>query len=222
VVGVVLSGTLDDGTAGLRFLKQHGGAAIVQDPADALYPGMPESAIANVQVDRVEPVSRIADAICAMLDEPLNPGEQGADAASGAEANGDAPDLTELPPQENELPDGDPTPLTCPECGGVLHESGEGPLTRFSCQVGHIYSPESLANGQADALEGALWGALRSLEERADLLRRMARRAVSDVRREKLLERADQVEQHARVVYGVVARLGRAEPEGATVGEDQA
>jgi two-component system chemotaxis response regulator CheB len=96
----------------------------------------------------------------------------------------------------------------------VLHQDDDGPATRFSCQVGHVYSPESLANGQSEALEGALWAALRSLEERADLLRRMARRAVTDQRRERLLERAQDVERDARTVHMVALRLGKAaEPQ---------
>jgi two-component system chemotaxis response regulator CheB len=211
-VGVVLSGTLDDGTAGLRFLKRHGGVAIVQDPKDALYPGMPESALAHVAVDRVAPAAGIADAICAMLDEPVHVADTGR-----RPANGSDPDLVELPPRENDIP----TALTCPACGGVLHETDEGRLTRFACQVGHVYSPESLVDGQAEALEGALWAALRSLEERADLLRRMARRAISESRRERLGDRIQQVEEDARVVHGVAARLGSASPEGAAVNGDE-
>jgi two-component system chemotaxis response regulator CheB len=76
-----------------------------------------------------------------------------------------------------EDPEGDPTLLTCPDCGGVMLERDEGGLIRFACQVGHAYSPESLDEEQGEALESALWTAIRSLDERADLLRRMARRA---------------------------------------------
>jgi two-component system chemotaxis response regulator CheB len=208
-IGVILSGTLDDGTAGLRFLKRRGGAAVVQDPSDALYPGMPESAIAGVAVDRVVPVVQMADTICALLDEPVDPSSIGMNPGLAQ----DPPDLVELPPQENDAPSGDPTALTCPECGGVLHQDDDGSVSRFSCQVGHVYSPESLVEGQSEALEGALWAALRSLEERADLLRRMARRAHSDQRRQRLDERVEQVERDALVVHGVAVRLGRAAPE---------
>src|SRR5215213_3128980 len=206
VVGVILSGTLDDGTYGLRLVKGHGGAALVQEPADALYPGMPQSAIANVDVDRVVPVSGMAAAICDLLDQPVDPPPEGMNNRPGQRP----PDLVELAPRENDILYDDPTALTCPECGGVLHQDDEGGLTRFGCRVGHVYSVESLVNGQSEALEAALWAALRSLEERADLLRRMSRRALSDDRRARLEDRAQQVEREARTVHAVAARLGKA------------
>lgn len=217
-IGVILSGTLDDGTAGLRFLKRRGGAAVVQHPDDAAYSGMPESAIGNVAVDRVVPAAEVAAAICALIDKPVAQREPGDDPVEGS----DPPDLVELPPQENDIPNGDPTALTCPECGGVLHASEDHHLLRFACQVGHVYSQESLFNGQADALEGALWAALRSLEERADLLRRMARRAGLPTRRDRLQDRAGEVEREARLVHDVASRLGRATPDTAETRETNA
>jgi two-component system chemotaxis response regulator CheB len=178
-IGVILSGTLDDGTAGLRFLKARGGTALVQDPSDASYPGMPVSAINSVAVDRVLPAGELADAICDILDNPVpaqaadSPKPEFGDPVS--EPSGS--DLVEQRPGENEALEGEGTAITCPDCGGVLFEHDDGEFVRYACRVGHAYSPDSLIDGQSHSLETALWTALRSLEERADLFRRMSRRA---------------------------------------------
>jgi two-component system chemotaxis response regulator CheB len=211
-IGVVLSGTLDDGTAGLAFLKARGGAAIVQDPDDAMYPGMPASAIAHVEVDRVVPVDQVADAICALVDEPLrvaNPRDDADDPISHDEG----PDLVEMMPDDTDVDEeGMPTNLTCPDCGGVLNLFENGTLMRFGCQVGHTYSPDSLFNGQSQAVESAMWAAIRTLEERADLLRRMGRRSRHERSFERLERRARDVEREARALHEVVSRLGSATP----------
>lgn len=171
VIGVVLSGMLDDGTDGLRLIKANGGTTIVQDPADAAYGGMPESAIGYVGPDLVLPLADLGDALCELVDAPLP-------ASSPAAAAGEDQDIDLVEVERGrEDPEGSPTLLTCPDCGGVMLERDDGGLVRFACQVGHAYSPESLAEHQGDALESALWSATRTLDERADLLRRMARRA---------------------------------------------
>lgn len=173
VIGVILSGTLDDGTDGLRMIKQRGGATVVQDPTDAAYGDMPRSAIDYVEPDRVVPLDQIGAALFELVDSPLDPPPE-----NGIESPAtQAVDLVEVE-FGREDPAGDATLLTCPDCGGVMLERAEaGGLIRFACQVGHAYSPESLADQQGEALEHALWNAIRTLEERADLLRRMARRA---------------------------------------------
>jgi two-component system chemotaxis response regulator CheB len=155
VVGVVLSGTRDDGSAGLAVIKANGGGTIVQDPEDALYPGMPANAIAHVHVDRVVPADEVADAIVQMV----NGGSPGSH-----------PPLHNLGP--GPLP-GAPVVTACPECGGVLSENRDAGVTQWRCKVGHRYSPESLADAQAEAVEGAMWAAVRALEDRHALLERM-------------------------------------------------
>lgn len=137
VVGVVLSGALDDGTAGLLAVHRHGGVSIVQDPIDALYDGMPSSALQHVPDAIALPATAIADGII--------------DAVRGLPAGEAAP----------------PAPL---------REVDDG-VRRYRCRTGHAWSADSLADQQDDAVEDALWAAVRVLEERADLCRSLERRS---------------------------------------------
>jgi two-component system chemotaxis response regulator CheB len=205
VIAVVLSGSLDDGAAGMRFVKERGGAAVVQDPRDARYPAMPSNAMAATDVNAVAPAGELGEVFGTLLENPL-------DKRLAVEADGlwTAPEL-------EERAEGDPSGLTCPVCGGALWEREEGPLVRFACRTGHAFSPDSLVEEQSKALEGALWFALRGLEERADLFRRMAMRAGDSPRTSRRFEsRARGVERHAQVVREAIAKLGPAigpEPE---------
>jgi len=199
VVAVVLSGSLDDGAAGARFVKERGGAAVVQEPSDAVYAAMPTNALAATDVDRVVPVADMADALCRLLEEPLDK-----ELEEEAESIWSAADLEERGA-------GDPSGLTCPECGGALWQRDEGRLVRFACRTGHAFSPESLIQEQSKSLETAMWSALRSLEERADLFRRMARRGGgSRGTAHRLESRARAVERHATVIREAMAKLAPA------------
>ena len=176
VVGVLLSGSLDDGSVGLMAVKQHGGTAVVQDPDEALHDGMPRSGMARVEVDYILPISEMAQLLIrlarkaaapqegrqAMLPEdhePLDPAQAGTAAL-----------------EEGPLP-GPPTALTCPECGGAIWESVDRELVRYRCHVGHAYTADSIVVAQASVVEAALWTAVRALEERAELSRRLAGRS---------------------------------------------
>jgi two-component system chemotaxis response regulator CheB len=172
VVGVILSGTLDDGTDGLAMIKSRGGATVVQDPDDAAYGDMPRNAIDYVGPDRIEPLARMGSIIFELLDPPLQPPPDD----GVADPTAQQVDLVEVEFGREE-PVGDPTLITCPDCGGVMLERTDNDVVRFACQVGHAYSPESLGEQQGEALEHAFWNAIRTLEERSDLLERMARRA---------------------------------------------
>lgn len=174
VVGVVLSGTLDDGTAGLMAVKQQGGMAIVQDPEEAMYAGMPRSAIENVAVDRILPVADIAALLAELANQPVATAT--AAVSDDMEMEADMAEL-ELNAMQNPNRPGTPSPYACPDCGGVLWELDEGRLMRFRCRTGHAYSTDSLIAAQSEQLEDALWNALRALEEKAALTERMADRA---------------------------------------------
>ncbi len=194
VIGVVLSGNRDDGTVGLAMIKAHGGATIVQDPADAAYPGMPTSAIEHVAVDAVVPSAELGRTIAAMvngehLPDDTDPGNPVSD---GAEAGG----LT----------------LICPECGGVLSEHTEAGVNQWGCRVGHRYSPEALADAQAEDIEAGPWTAVRALSHRSRLLNRMANRA--DARgaarsARRFRRRAQQADEQAELVRGVISRAAQ-------------
>jgi two-component system chemotaxis response regulator CheB len=161
VVGVILSGTRDDGAAGLAIIKAAGGGIIVQDPKEAMYAGMPRSALATVHADAVVSSRRVAEVVVAMVrGEPLPPG-------SDSDPSGD---LSSGEPSSSE-----PATLVCPDCGGVLTERSTAGVTQWQCRVGHRYSPRSLVDAQAEDVEGALWAAMRALEDRRVLLERLAR-----------------------------------------------
>lgn len=183
----------DDGTAGLAMIKAHGGAAIVQDPADAAYSGMPSSAIEHVPVDAVVPSAQVGRAIEAMVNGEQLPRDT---------------DPT-MPPSQGEGPPR--LTLICPECGGVLSEHEEAGVSQWGCRVGHRYSPETLADAQAEDVEAALWTAMRALSDRCRLLRRLADKAQSRGERSSagaFRRRARQADQQAEMVRGVLVRAG--------------
>ncbi|HEV8164959.1 MAG TPA: chemotaxis protein CheB, partial [Actinomycetota bacterium] len=165
VAGVVLSGTLDDGTAGLLAIKSRGGVAIVQHPEEALYPGMPNNAIEHVEVDHVLPAAGIAGTLARLAREPVPEPTDPVAAELKAEVELEGFSMEAIGGGNPGRPSG----FSWPDCNGVLWEIQEGGLVRFRCRVGHAWSPESLLTQQSEALEAALWAALRSLEERAAL-----------------------------------------------------
>lgn len=175
VIGVVLSGVLDDGTAGLCAIKQRGGIGLVQHPDEAMFDGMVRSAIENVEVDAILPVSDIAAELVRLATQPLEVPE----IPLGSEKIEVESEIAELNPMALHKHErlGKPSGFACPDCGGVLWELEEGNLIRFRCRVGHAFSTQTLLAHQSDVLEEALWTAFRALEESASLNRRMAKRA---------------------------------------------
>jgi two-component system chemotaxis response regulator CheB len=175
VVAVVLSGTLDDGTAGMQAVKARGGTAIVQDPHEALYAGMPRSAAEHVAVDGVLPLAEIATLLVRLASTAVEEDKGGGDVPDDLKPEIDAVEMDPRLVHGDDHP-GSPSGYTCPECHGSLWEIQEGELMRYRCRVGHAYSVETLLSEQSTAMEAALWTALRALEERASLSRGMAER----------------------------------------------
>lgn len=201
VTGVVLSGALDDGTVGLRMIADAGGHALVQAPEEALYPSMPRSALEYVSGAEALPVSEMAQRIGEIiaqssvdLPSPPTPSQPSEETSPQVDQAG--------------TPNGRLTDLTCPECGGTLWETKENGVTRFRCHVGHAYSVGSLDVSQSDALEGALWGALRSLQERARLFRRLSQRE-HDKRADHYARKAEEAARHAEVLRTLIEQAGR-------------
>jgi two-component system, chemotaxis family, protein-glutamate methylesterase/glutaminase len=206
-IGIVLSGSRDDGTAGLMAIKARGGTVIVQDPEEALYPAMPLSAMAHVEPDAVLPVGAMARWIL----QHIANGAPGDNPSMASEEPTDDPPLA-IVETTDDLPEsatGRGTRFTCPDCGGVLFERHEGALERFQCSVGHVFSIESLSSAQAEALENALWAAVRSLEDRAALLKRLATRARTNdhLRSSAKFERqAEEAVERAKTIREAIQR----------------
>lgn len=157
--GVVLSGTMDDGAAGLRAIRSVGGMALVQDPEEAAFPGMPRAAIDEAEPQLVCSTNEMGRHLVEWLEslpEPMLEETQMAD---------------DPPYSDEELSE-----FTCPECGGTLVTFDDYGIERFRCRVGHAFSEGSLMLGKQDAVEAALWAAVVALEEKVDLSRRIARR----------------------------------------------
>jgi two-component system, chemotaxis family, protein-glutamate methylesterase/glutaminase len=166
-IGVILTGNLDDGTAGLLTIKRLGGVAVVQDPAEAMYPSMPRSALAHVAVDASVPSHRLADVLLQIVTTPVSdrpfevPDSVRVEVAIAGEERAMEDDLNEL---------GHPSIFACPECHGVLLQMKDRHPLRFRCHTGHAYSAESLLADVNDAIEDSLYNALRALEEGRMLL----------------------------------------------------
>jgi two-component system chemotaxis response regulator CheB len=204
-IGVILSGALDDGTAGLLAIKRLGGLAVVQDPAEALFPGMPASARRHVAVDYCLPVAEIAPLLARLAREP---------AAEGAypvprdiEIENRLARVERAGPVEGE-PIGQPTMLTCPECHGPLWEIRDNGLLRFRCRTGHGFTAESMLAQQSEALEDALWLAVNTLEESALTAERLAHEASERSHRfaaRRFAEKARESRRRADVIRQVIA-----------------
>lgn len=156
VIGVVLTGMLDDGTAGMWEIKRRGGITVVQDPKDAQYPQMPRSVLDHVSVDYCVPLEKISSLLDSLCRQNV------LDLRKKAS-----------PPEERIMKAHD-THLTCPECGGPLQHLKYGKLNGFRCRTGHTFSTQSALTAHAVAEEAALWRAVVALEEGADLARELA------------------------------------------------
>lgn len=169
VIGVVLSGLLDDGSAGLLAIKSCGGLCVVQDPEDAMWPEMPRNALAHDHVDHSVPIMQLPGLLSRLVQQapgamPPIPRHLILETSIAAQEEPVVPDLPQV---------GRPSRLSCPQCGGVLNEVAEEGSVRFRCQIGHAFTAETLVAAQDDELERALASALRMHRERVVLFRRM-------------------------------------------------
>jgi two-component system, chemotaxis family, protein-glutamate methylesterase/glutaminase len=206
-IGVILTGHLDDGTAGLWAIKQLGGTAIVQDPEDALYPSMPANALNYVNVDYIVPLAEIVPILVRLTTAPKVEAERP-----------EAPEHVEvevkIAKEQNPLDAGleeiaKPSAFACPECHGVLLELQEGGRIRFRCHTGHAYSVDSLLAAISEGIEDSLWNAIRSLEEGALLMSQMAEHLKGhdggrDTDAKRLGERAEEAHRQSDLVRKLV------------------
>lgn len=195
-VGIILTGYLDDGTAGLIAIREAGGRVIVQDPEDAAVPSMPLSALQYVTPEYCLPLAEIATTMVALTKEESGPAEEARETAAlddETATDGDkrkeqptgsvitiAPRqrmVTGAPEPQNAPHQGKPSVFVCPECLGTLWEAENHNLLQFQCRVGHSFSAETIYSEQAENMEKAMWTAVRALQEHADMSLRLAERA---------------------------------------------
>jgi len=193
VAGVILSGTLDDGTVGLHAIKTAGGATLVQDPDDAIYRDMPLNAIAYVEPDYVQPVEDLVDTLVRLTASSRQR------VGTGVSMNGsdDPAGATPAPDAEIAQP-GELMAFSCPECGGTLWETDAGGTSSYRCRVGHAYTLQNLLVRHGETVERALYTAYRALEERSAMSRRVARRLAERSRAESSARFERQAEIAAR------------------------
>ena len=212
VIGVLLTGASDDGVAGLRAIKARGGLAVVQDPADATLPDLPQSAIDYVDgIDHIVPLSAVALLLERLVQEPAPISAAPANPGLQKEARIAELDLDTI--EDDDKP-GTPSAFSCPDCGGVLWELERDDLLRFRCRVGHAYTGLALAEEHDEAAERALWAGFRALEEDSSFARRLsvrARRAGHPAAAERFLARAEDAASNAAAIRHIILRLDKIE-----------
>ncbi len=170
VIGVVLSGALSDGAAGLRAIKRCGGLAVLQDPADALVSSMPRNALRHVAADHVCKVKDMAPLLAKLARQPAGPSPD-VPFDIRSEAAIAAQELLDMRADDML---GAPSRFTCPECHGALWEIKDGSMLRFRCHVGHSFAADTVLASQGEEIDRLLGTLLRSHQERAALAHRMA------------------------------------------------
>ncbi len=191
VVGVLLTGYLDDGTAGLITIQRCGGVCVVQDPEDAAYPDMPRNALNQMKVDHCLPLAAMGALLAKLVERKLGkrkpvPRDIAIEAKIAERVLSDLGSVEAL---------GDQVPFNCPGCGGVLWEVGKGKSLRFRCHTGHAFTAPVLLAEQTAKIEETLWVALRMFEERKNLLLKMVASPGSTNSR-SATERAKQSDVH--------------------------
>jgi two-component system chemotaxis response regulator CheB len=188
VVGVVLSGYQDCGTAGMMSIKARGGLCVVQDPITAPVAEMPRSVLDRVPVDHVVPPKELPRLLARLAETPAGTATE--------------PGLSVQQLEGKEL--GARAELACPLCQGVLTESQSGIFHHFRCHVGHAFSLESLVREQSEEMERALWAAVRSLEESAALSRRLSAIEKNPTLRERFAERTRTQTEQAELIRQIL------------------
>ena len=204
VIGVVLTGYLDDGTVGLQAIKKRGGITVVQDPAEAEYPSMPKSALRYVKVDHSVPIAEAGALLARLVATP--PGAQ-EDYPTTPEIEIESKIAEQLMDTkeflENVKEIGDLTPYTCPDCHGAIWQLGDDEPLKLRCHVGHSFTGEVFSKEQSQSVENALWSAVRVMEEKVTFSRQLAVRK----RRQNLHKAADSYERQASALDSEVTRV---------------
>jgi two-component system chemotaxis response regulator CheB len=204
VIGVVLTGALDDGTSGLWTIKRQGGVAVVQDPAGAYSPQMPENVLSEMKVDHVVPLSEMGSLLTRLVEKPI--GKRPKRSAREHKRLGLEIEIaTKDNAFERGIIDiGELTAFTCPECQGALVKLKEGDSTRFRCHTGHAFTASALLAGISEANEEHLWKAMQSIEAATMLLNQIGHHFEDKGQpqvAEKFYQKAKQERRRARVIH---------------------
>jgi two-component system chemotaxis response regulator CheB len=201
VIGVVLTGGMHDGSAGLMAIRSAGGLAVAQDPEDAVVAAMPQHATEIAGVDYLVTAAELAELLVKLVGEPEIV-DQGAQTMDPIERMPNIVEQTMDRQVKNERP-GEVSVFSCPECGGTLWQVDETGLIRFRCHVGHVYNGEALLEEQSEALEAALWTSVRAFREKSILARQLAarERAVGNLyAADRFSEQAEQAQRYASLI----------------------
>ncbi|HEY9000305.1 MAG TPA: chemotaxis protein CheB [Mucilaginibacter sp.] len=213
-VGIILSGLLDDGTSGMSAIKRSGGICIVQEPHDAEFDDMPNNVLNNVNVDHSVPVSEMGYVLDDIFSKPF----QNKDLKKVPDDVKIESEITErMNTNMNELDKiGVRSNYSCPDCGGALWEMKDDTVPRYRCYTGHVFTGNVLLEKQAEGLEESIWISIRMLEERRNLLKRMAKNPAhssvidGDV---DMDEKADELEKHIERMKSLLVSIGKNSPK---------
>jgi two-component system chemotaxis response regulator CheB len=169
VIGIVLTGMLEDGAVGMLAIKRSGGTCIVQDPNEAQHPDMPNAVLKNLKPDYISPVSEMGDAIMKIITNPPRKSKIPHDIKKESEIS----ERVQIG-IDNLKQIGEHSLYSCPDCGGGLWQMKNNGETRYRCHVGHAYTEDGLISTMVLNTETALWTALRIIEERRNLLKTLA------------------------------------------------
>lgn len=207
VIGIVLSGLLDDGTSGLWSVKRLGGKCIIQLPEDAEFPSMPENVLKYVEVDYSVPVSQMGDILEKLIQERIDTKPNVSDKELKLLEMEVAIATKDGAFEKGILDMGILTPFTCPECHGALVQLIEGKIIRFRCHTGHAYTISSLLAEVSEDVESTLWQAMRGLEEATMLLNKVADLYESNGDKAEALifsKKAKTIADRARIIHDAV------------------
>jgi two-component system chemotaxis response regulator CheB len=193
VIGVILSGALDDGAAGVFAVKQRGGVVVVQDPASALFPSMPKNALRAARADYCVPLAEIGPLLVKLV--------------CGGKVMGKRKEKTAPRKLNKSGRDSGAASFVCPECSGPLFQVKGGPPGQLACLVGHSFAPESLSEAHREALERALLTTMRLLEEREGLHKHLAKYGHNGQHKQRFKECAEAAAADVALLRDVLERI---------------
>lgn len=204
VIGVILSGMLDDGTAGMTAIQRCGGATVVQDPKDAAYPAMPQSVLNNVKVGHSTRLAEMGALLATLIRQsPGKPQPIPQDIRTEAEiAERVLSDVAQVEGLGSQVP------YNCPNCGGVLWHMGKSAALRYRCHTGHSFTAAALVDSQSEKIEETLWTCLRMLEERKNLMTNMAQKESRARSKSDYVKRSKDAEAHIKRIRAMLLARG--------------